>query len=292
MKMVRNTALWLLLLSTVASAQTNSSVILKLVDASESERNAREIVTFLNDAVVDIVKANTTAFSVAAVAGDEVISVKFDNDETEANRPFARCGDVYGRFLPCEDLVMGTHTVSVTTYPEAEQGGTPLETVSATFEITDSSIPTQSPTPALTLDITEVVFQLEDASTGEANGTPLVNLTDGAIVDLDELRTSTLGIVALCGGDVGSVVFENGQKESNRPFSRCGGGEYPWTFSRGRLLFTHPLSHHAAIDCLLTPQKRLSTRRRALILFLEPTLFPSRPLQKRTNKVSSSQQFR
>lgn len=90
---------------------------------------------------------------------------------------------------------------------------------------TDSQ-PTPSPTAApTTRPLADLVLQLVNAnipSIGPGNGEVIMGLYDGAVINVDEVGISLFSVVADASEAVKSVLFDNGEDENTRPFSRCG----------------------------------------------------------------------
>ena len=89
----------------------------------------------------------SSSFSIDALVGANVKSVKFSNGQTETAVPMAYCGNSGSNFYTCSDLVLGsTVTVTVNAYSLAGGGGSLLGSRSTTIQIIRSSAPT-APTP-------------------------------------------------------------------------------------------------------------------------------------------------
>jgi len=80
-------------------------------------------------------------------------------------------------------------------------------------------LPTLAPSSKPPADI---VLQLVAATNDERNGDVLLDLFDGAIIDVDEVGTDVFAVAAQASPVVQSVEFDNGTSEKSRPFSRCG----------------------------------------------------------------------
>ena len=99
-----------------------------------------------NTALVDLVDGmvlNLADFGVspelnvqAVNVGNTVNSVRFvETGRNEGVEPFAFCGDNGGDYNSCDELGLGSFTVSVIPFPGGGQSGTPFPTMSVSFEI-------------------------------------------------------------------------------------------------------------------------------------------------------------
>jgi len=107
----------------------------------------RQVVADLQQgSVVDLQKLEIAepSFTIEAVASEQVKAVKFSNNHMEGAAPFYYCGDrkAGSELFLCDDLVLGSHTVSATIFGVGGQIGS----YSLTFEIVNGEQEVSTPT--------------------------------------------------------------------------------------------------------------------------------------------------
>jgi len=89
----------------------------------------------------------------------------------------------------------------------------------------EATIAPSRPTPTAAPTVrapAQVTLQIVVGMSGDRNGEHVMDLYDGALVDVDEAGTQYFAVIADTSPNVRSVVFDNGEVENNPPFSRCG----------------------------------------------------------------------
>jgi hypothetical protein len=222
---------------------------LSLVDA---ERDL--VIGPLEDgAIIDLSSLATDRLNVRASTDPATVgSVAFELDDEAARvenaAPYALAGDDGGDYRGWSPAP-GSHRLAVTAYSQSSAGGVAGTPLTVEFTVVTEA-PPPPPAPA---EPTVTAFVLVDAATDE----PLTQLRDEAIVDLSELGTRALNIVAevASAGDDASVRFgldgsERYRIENEAPFALAGniGSDYrSWTPSLGsHVLMAEPYAERDA----------------------------------------------
>ena len=117
---------------------------IQLVDTS----TAASIVNFTTDTnktVINLATLKTKGLTILAETSDDVESVKFGLGanatiyKTESNAPYTFCGDNGIQLYPCPQLVVGTHTITITPFSENAGGGVNGTTRTITFSIVNTT---------------------------------------------------------------------------------------------------------------------------------------------------------
>jgi hypothetical protein len=95
---------------------------------------------------LQLASIRTTSIAIVAETSTGVESVLFGlnsdiNYNIESNKPYSMCRNDDANIFPCEWLVVGTHTITVTPYTQNAAQGIPGMSRTITFTITNTPIP-------------------------------------------------------------------------------------------------------------------------------------------------------
>ena len=119
------------------------------------------LLTLTDGMVVNIATLNANTFNIVATTVNGVVgSVKFGyngnaNARIESLPPYSLCGDSNANYEVCTYLVVGSHTITATSYSGTKAGGTIGSVKTLTFQIVNNNNntptpPVKSPTKAPT----------------------------------------------------------------------------------------------------------------------------------------------
>lgn len=207
---------------------------LSLIDCDTSQ----EVTSLSTSAVNDVDSDTLPRFSIEAMAGSEVSSVKFYLDgrrlRTENRAPFAIRGDRRNKYKPLR-VAPGTYTITAVPYSRKRGRGDKGQPVTVQIRVSTPKNPTPSPpapspptnTPPTDVSLNLSHFALINCDTSQA----VTSLSTSTTNDVTLPRFSIEAIVAP-GSSIRSVKFYIGSKrvrtESVKPYAVQGdkGGIY------------------------------------------------------------------